>query len=142
MAGIDEMSRFLAEGIVMKDFKHSHVMGLIGVCFPEEEPPFIVLPFMANGDLHSYLKKTGASVSSLDDVDVTVRENNYAFRWSWLMIFSDSLHYTAEIYRADCKWYGISFVAEIRSPRLGHAQLHVRQKKSVLARLMSPCVCV
>eukprot|EP00118_Oscarella_pearsei_P010492 m.64686 g.64686 ORF g.64686 m.64686 type:complete len:723 (+) comp35271_c0_seq1:132-2300(+) len=67
VSSVDEMSRFLAEGIVMKDFKHQHVMGLIGVCFPEEDPPVIILPFMANGDLHGYLKKTRGSVACIDD---------------------------------------------------------------------------
>ena len=63
---VDDMSRFLSEGIVMKDFHHRNVMGLTGVCFPEEDPPIIVLPFMPNGDLHAFLKKRRGSVSSMD----------------------------------------------------------------------------
>ena len=50
----------------MKDFRHRNVMGLTGVCFPEEDPPIIILPFMANGDLHSFLKKRRGSASSMD----------------------------------------------------------------------------
>ncbi|XP_062516554.1 tyrosine-protein kinase receptor TYRO3-like isoform X2 [Corticium candelabrum] len=63
---VSDMSRFLSEGIVMKDFRHRNVMGLTGVCFPEEDPPIIILPFMANGDLHSFLKKRRGSASSMD----------------------------------------------------------------------------
>ena len=41
----------------MKELHHSHVMNLIGVCLDAGPTPYIVLPFMANGDLLSYLKK-------------------------------------------------------------------------------------
>jgi serine/threonine protein kinase len=67
--GFDDISRFLSEGIVMKDFHHPNVMGLMGVSFPENDPPVIVLPFMANGDLHAFLKKRRGSVSAMDALD-------------------------------------------------------------------------
>ena len=40
----------------MKDFDHPHVLGLSGVCLdkPTREP-LILLPYMANGDLKSYI---------------------------------------------------------------------------------------
>ena len=41
----------------MKQFEHPNVMGLIGVCLDAGPAPYIVLPFMANGNLLSYLKK-------------------------------------------------------------------------------------
>lgn len=66
---VKDMSRFLSEGIVMKDFHHPNVMGLTGVCFPEEDPPIIILPYMANGDLHTFLKKRRGSVASMDKVE-------------------------------------------------------------------------
>ena len=43
----------------MKKFNHPNVLPIIGVCLGSDHEkglPFMVLPFMANGDLKSYLK--------------------------------------------------------------------------------------
>lgn len=40
----------------MLDFDHPNVMNLLGVCFDTEDHlPVIILPYMANGDLKSFL---------------------------------------------------------------------------------------
>ena len=55
---VDEIEDFISESAIMLDFQHPNVMGLLGVCFDTENNlPLIVLPFMANGDLKSYLVK-------------------------------------------------------------------------------------
>jgi len=44
----------------MMDFKHKNILGLIGVSIGIEDEiasPYIILPFMANGDLKKYLKR-------------------------------------------------------------------------------------
>ena len=41
----------------MKQFNHPNVMNLIGVCLNAGPAPYIVMPFMANGSLLSYLRK-------------------------------------------------------------------------------------
>ena len=40
----------------MKKFDHPNVLTIFGVCLENDGLPFIVLPFMINGDLKSYLK--------------------------------------------------------------------------------------
>ena len=40
----------------MKDFKHCHVMKLIGICIGHDQLPLVILPFMENGDLLTYLR--------------------------------------------------------------------------------------
>ena len=45
---------FLDEAIIMKDFDHKNVLHLIGV-YIEDNRPFVVFPFMPNGDLKSYV---------------------------------------------------------------------------------------
>lgn len=40
----------------MKNFKHKNVLTLIGVCLQEDSLPMIILPFMANGDLLTYIR--------------------------------------------------------------------------------------
>ena len=41
----------------MKQFNHPNVMNLIGVCLNAGPAPYIVMPFMANGSLLSYLRE-------------------------------------------------------------------------------------
>lgn len=41
----------------MLDFDHPNILHLVGVCFnTEDNLPAIVLPYMANGDLRTFLK--------------------------------------------------------------------------------------
>ena len=51
-----DIAAFLKECLKMKAFAHPHVMGILGICFAEQVP-YVVMPFMANGSLHSYLRK-------------------------------------------------------------------------------------
>jgi len=54
----EQLKQFLAESLIMKDFHHPHILGLLGVCFnTPDRAPYIVLPFMANGSLKKYLKE-------------------------------------------------------------------------------------
>ena len=53
----------------MKDFDYLHVMTLKGVCLDGGPVPFIILPYMANGDLLSYLKKERHNLVVKDAVD-------------------------------------------------------------------------
>ena len=46
----------MAECVTMVNFDHPNVVRLIGVCFDAtDQLPFIILPFMANKDLKSFL---------------------------------------------------------------------------------------
>ena len=40
----------------MKAFVHPHVMGILGICL-DGQTPYVVMPFMANGNLQTYLRK-------------------------------------------------------------------------------------
>ena len=41
----------------MKNFNHLHVMAVKGICFDGGPVPFLILPYMANGSLLSYIRK-------------------------------------------------------------------------------------
>ena len=59
----EQLNTFLAESLIMKDFHHPHILGLLGVCFNAPDgSPYIVLPFMANGSVKNYLKEKRAHV--------------------------------------------------------------------------------
>ena len=53
----EEVNDFIAESAIMLDFDHPNVMRLVGVCFDSEDGlPLIILPYMANGDLKTFLR--------------------------------------------------------------------------------------
>ena len=57
---MEELDLFISESVIMKDFKHRNVLGLVGVSVGIEDNkaiPYIILPFMENGDLKGYLKE-------------------------------------------------------------------------------------
>ena len=60
---------FVEESLKMSRFKHSHVMGLIGVCLDAGSAPFIVMPYMANGSLLKYLKKERRNIVLIPNED-------------------------------------------------------------------------
>lgn len=47
----------MEESLKMSLFDHSHVLSLIGVCINAGPAPMIVMPFMANGSLLSFLRR-------------------------------------------------------------------------------------
>ncbi|XP_022081062.1 hepatocyte growth factor receptor-like [Acanthaster planci] len=49
--------KFLQEGLIMKTFDHPNVLGLLGLTFDPAGQPLIVIPFMENGDLRTFLVK-------------------------------------------------------------------------------------
>jgi len=58
VSNLSAIKDLVAESEVMKQFDHPNVLPLLGVCVdPDDDDVFkVVLPFMANGDLRSFLK--------------------------------------------------------------------------------------
>ena len=57
---MEELDLFISESVIMKGFMHRNVLGLVGVSVGIEDDkaiPYIILPFMENGDLKGYLKE-------------------------------------------------------------------------------------
>jgi len=74
-----EVAKTLKECLKMKKFDHPHVMGILGICLAGQTP-YIVMPFMANGSLHSYLRKYRPQLLTSEDGDtdhVSQSNNNY-----------------------------------------------------------------
>ena len=59
----------LNEGAKMKDFDNLHVMTLKGVCLDGGPVPYIILPYMANGSLLTYLRKQRPNLVLKKDTD-------------------------------------------------------------------------
>jgi serine/threonine protein kinase len=70
----EQLSAFLAESLIMKDFHHPHILGLLGVCFDAPDgSPYIVLPFMANGSVKTYLKERRVHPTNFDESPVGLK---------------------------------------------------------------------
>ena len=54
-ASITEKEAFLKEALLMRNFKHEHILQLLGVCL-NTDPQFLILELMEGGDLLSYLR--------------------------------------------------------------------------------------
>ena len=63
----EEIDKFIAESGIMVNFDHPNILRLVGVCFNmEDNLPAIVLPYMANGDLRSFLRARRAEMITSD----------------------------------------------------------------------------
>ena len=71
MSSEEQLHGFLEESVTMKDFHHPHILGLLGVCFDAPDgSPYIVLPFMANGSVKTYLKERRVHPTNFDECPV------------------------------------------------------------------------
>ena len=67
----ENLKSFVNECILMKKLDHPNVLPVLGICIEsthESGLPFMVLPFMCNGDLKSYLKKKRRKPACVDQL--------------------------------------------------------------------------
>ena len=62
----------------MYKFDHPNVISLIGLCLDAGPAPYIILPFMENGSLLSYVKKNRAILLT----NTSTEEENVSERFS------------------------------------------------------------
>ena len=60
---------FLRESVLMYKFNHPNVLPLVGICLDAGPSPYIVLPFMENGSLLSYVKKNRCRLLTSSETD-------------------------------------------------------------------------
>ena len=73
----DTEDLLIRESVLMFKFDHPNIISLIGLCLDAGPSPYIILPFMENGSLLSYIKKNRAILrTNIDTEDEIVGENN------------------------------------------------------------------
>ena len=68
---LEGLKSILNESVLMKKFDHPNVLTIYGICLESEHDsglPCIVLPFMVNGDLKSYLKNNRAKAEVVNQL--------------------------------------------------------------------------
>ena len=61
----EDYQRFVEEAILMTDFRHKNILQLFGIVCEVKERPLVVLPFMVNGDLRSFVNRDDLVCSKL-----------------------------------------------------------------------------
>ncbi len=73
---------FIEESALMHSFDHPNVLGLIGISLDKNSSPYIILPYMENGDLRTFLKnKREVATKSTD--------TGYPEVWSYALYILD-----------------------------------------------------
>ncbi|KAJ2951162.1 hypothetical protein O0L34_g5554 [Tuta absoluta] len=62
-----EKTEFLKEAALMSNFKHEHILRLLGVCL-DNDPNYIIMELMEGGDLLSYLRTSRSSLYSQESL--------------------------------------------------------------------------
>ena len=73
---LKDVNELMEESLKMKALSHPNILNLIGVSIDAGDSPYIVMPYMANGSLLSYLRKerpnltiaVGASVDLVSSI--------------------------------------------------------------------------
>ena len=71
IGGNENLKALVNECILMKKLKHPNVLPVLGMCLEsshENGLPFMIMPFMLNGDLKSYLKKKRKKPGQVDQL--------------------------------------------------------------------------
>ena len=77
---LKDVQCFLEECCKMRDLNHPNVLSLVGVSFDEENNPAMILPFMSNGDVKTYLISQRVSENNADTFPpVNHRANTICF---------------------------------------------------------------
>lgn len=67
---------FLKEAVLMSNFRHNHIIRLLGVCL-DSDPQYIILELMEGGDLLTYLRHSRATEVHLHSSNYTIHVNPY-----------------------------------------------------------------
>ena len=57
VCSLKDVNELMEESLKMKALSHPNIINLIGVSVDAGDSPYIVMPYMANGSLLSYLRK-------------------------------------------------------------------------------------
>ena len=64
----NDVQQMMQEVVKMQDFEHPRVMSLVGVCL--DSGVGIVMPYMANGSVLSYLKREKAALLLSEEAEL------------------------------------------------------------------------
>ena len=60
ISSVKQLDSLIEEALIMHEFDHPNVLGLIGLSLPKDSLPIIITPYMKNGDLLNYMRNERA----------------------------------------------------------------------------------
>ncbi len=84
------VQQLLSECAKMKTFNHQHVMNLKGVCLDGGPVPYLILPYMANGSLLSYLQKKRSSLVVAPGTEIVQSQVSLSSKFLSVMVTNGS----------------------------------------------------
>jgi len=83
---VNDVHNMTYEIQTMKLFDHPNVMTLIGVCVSIGSGPAIIMPYMENGSLLSYLRKDKKNITASDDQDLETVSYTFLLLLSYTLL--------------------------------------------------------
>ena len=74
-----DVEDLMKESQKMEKFQHPHVLNLIGVCIDAGEAPYIIMPYMANGSLLTYLRKEKPHLSITEEAGTELVSTSHIY---------------------------------------------------------------
>ena len=107
------MDKELVEGLLkectkMEEFDHPNVLKLRGVCLDGGPAPYIIMPFMTNGSLQSYLKENRDSLvvdPVCDGVSGNILNSEAVYKYS-LYLIQEWLWNRLAMHMQGCSYHG------------------------------------
>ena len=75
----ENVEEIIRESKKMQEFDHPNVLSMLGICLDAGPAPYIVMPFMSNGSLISYLKENRQELVLHDTTDEDTVRKYYIF---------------------------------------------------------------
>ena len=66
---MNDVNDLMSESEKMRNFNHPNILSLIGVCIDVGEAPYIVMPFMSNGSLLTFLRKERSNLTIVKEAE-------------------------------------------------------------------------
>ncbi|KOB64926.1 Tyrosine-protein kinase receptor [Operophtera brumata] len=104
---------FLKEAVLMSNFKHEHILRLLGVCL-DADSDYIIMELMEGGDLLSYLRAKRASLVSLTCSAISgLREPHWAKRASLVSLTCSAISGLREPHCLTDEFDSVRFIEHI-----------------------------
>lgn len=101
-----DVTAFLNEALIMKDFNHPNVLTLIGITLDKGEFPMVILPFMQNGSLLSYIRnENNVGLMNVEQFDCTSDiicffNSRFVLAWCFVMLWLIRKHWRSHLWDA------------------------------------------
>ena len=93
---LTDIDSLIQESLKMKSFDHLNVLPLIGVCIDLGDAPYVIMPYMSEGSLLSYLKRERPNLTVSETANENIILNTSKQLLSMCLQVANGMMYLAE----------------------------------------------